>query len=116
MRTIQTSIKVIAVVLAVSALSTALTRADNYSWQNLQSDIPGVAAHTDPNLVNPWGMAPNSSGTTIWVSNNGTGTSTLYKQDGTAQPLVVTIPTSARNKGTANPTGIVFNSTPFFKV
>src|SRR5438045_879573 len=116
MKTTYASIKLIAVVLAASALSATIARADSYSWKNLQSDIPGVAAHTDPNLVNPWGMAPNSSGTTIWVSNNGTGTSTLYKQDGTAQPLVVTIPTSARNKGTANPTGIVFNSTPFFKV
>src|SRR5207237_5162698 len=116
MRTIQTSIKVVAVVLAVSALSTALTRADNYSWQNLQSDIPGVAAHTDPNLVNPWGMAAKSSGSTIWVSDNGTGVSTLYKQDGTAQPLIVTIPASAKNKGGGNPTGIVFNGTSFFKV
>src|SRR5436305_13231106 len=111
MKTIHTSIKTTLLILTTLALSATIGRADSYSWKNLQSDIPGVAAHTDPNLVNPWGMAPNSSGTTIWVSNNGTGTSTLYKQDGTAQPLVVTIPTSARNKGTANPTGIVFNST-----
>src|SRR5213076_2086738 len=82
-------------------LTAGIVRADSYSWQNFQSDIPGVAAHTDPNLVNPWGMAASSGGT-IWVSNNGTGTSTLYQQDGTANPLVVTIPTSARNKGTAN--------------
>src|SRR5438105_5994583 len=116
MRTIQTSIKVIAVVLAVSALSTALTRADNYSWQNLQSDIPGVAAHTDPNLVNPWGMAANSSGSTIWVSDNGTGVSTLYDQSGNARSLIVTIPSASKNKGGGNPTGIAFNGTAFFKV
>jgi len=101
--------------LLALVLTASIARADSYSWQNFQSDIAGVAAHTDPNLVNPWGMAASSGGT-IWVSNNGTGTSTLYKQDGTANPLIVTIPTAARNKGTGNPTGVVFNSTPFFKV
>jgi len=94
--------------------------ADSYSAANLQSDIPGLAAHVDPNLVNPWGMAANSSGTVIWVSNNGTGVSTLYDQAGTPVPspvpLVVTIPTAARNKDGGNPTGIVRNGTAFFQV
>jgi uncharacterized protein (TIGR03118 family) len=75
-----------------------------------------VAQHVDPNLVNPWGMATPSSNGPIWVSDNGTGVSTLYNLDGTARSLVVTIPTAARNKGEGNPTGIVFNSTPFFQV
>src|SRR5438477_7643495 len=114
MKTIHTSIKTTLLILTALALSAAIARADSYSWKNLQSDIPGVAAHTDPNLVNPWGMAANSSGSTIWVSDNGTGVSTLYKQDGTAQPLIVTIPASAKNKGGGNPTGIVFNGTSFF--
>src|SRR5438128_4572846 len=87
---------------AAVSLTASSALADSYSWKNLQSDIPGVAAHTDPNLVNPWGMAANSSGSTIWVSDNGTGVSTLYHQDGAAQPLIVTIPTSKQNKGTAN--------------
>jgi uncharacterized protein (TIGR03118 family) len=116
LRTIHTSIKVIAVALTVSALSATVAHADSYSQTNLQSDISGVAAHTDPNLVNPWGMTANSTGTVIWVSDNGTGVSTLYHQDGTAVSLVVTIPTSARNKDGGNPTGVVFNGTPFFKV
>src|SRR5439155_10417291 len=116
MRTIHTSIKVVAVILAVSALSAGSARADSCNQTNYQSDIAGVAAHVDPNLVNPWGMAANSTGTTIWVSDNGTGVSTLYQQDGTALSLVVTIPTSARNKDGGNPTGIVFNNTGLFKV
>ena len=105
-----------ALLIAATLLwSTLNARADTYSWTNLQSDIPGVAAHTDPNLVNPWGMAASSNGI-IWVSDNGTGVSTLYNQNGTARSLIVTIPTSARNKGTANPTGVVMNPTAFFKV
>jgi uncharacterized protein (TIGR03118 family) len=101
---------------ATLLFSTFNARADSYSWQNLQSDIPGVAAHTDPHLVNPWGMASNSSGSVIWVSDNGTGVSTLYNQAGVAQPLVVTIPPSAKNKGGGVPTGIVRNDTASFKV
>src|SRR2546429_9754856 len=115
MKTLPASTKTTLLVITTLALSATFSRADTYSSTNFQSDIPGVAAHVDPNLVNPWGMAASSGGT-IWVSNNGTGTSTLYKQDGTANSLVVTIPTSARDKGTGNPTGVGFNSTSFFKV
>src|SRR5438093_3835798 len=88
---------------------------DTYSWTNFQSDIAGVAQHVDPNLVNPWGMAASAGGT-IWVSDNGTGVSTLYHQDGTAVSLIVEIPRAARNRGTANPTGVVFNDTQSFQV
>ena len=91
-------------------------RADTYSWTNFQSDIAGVAQHTDANLVNPWGMSVSSPGGTIWVSDNGTGVSTLYMQDGTARSLVVTIPTAARNRDGGNPTGQVRNTTAFFQV
>jgi uncharacterized protein (TIGR03118 family) len=99
----------------IAALAVVSARADTYSWTNFQSDIAGVAQHIDDNLVNPWGMAVSANGT-IWVSDNGTGVSTLYGQDGTARSLVVTIPTAARNRGTGNPTGVVFNSTQFFQV
>ena len=107
--------------LAATTFITTFAQADTYSWQNLQSDIHGVATNTDPNLVNPWGMAPNSAGTVIWVSDNGTGVSTLYRQDGTpaptppAKPLVVTIPGKDKNKA-GNPTGMLRNDTAFFKV
>src|SRR6266404_3930526 len=114
MRTIHISIKKIIFALAALAFSVASARADTYSWTNLQSDIAGVAAHVDPNLVNPWGVAVPSPTGPIWVSDNGTGVSTLYRPDGTSRPLVVTIPTSARNKDGGTPTGVVFNGTSFF--
>src|SRR5213083_1328356 len=117
MKTIHTSIKATLLVLTTLALSAAFSRADSYSSTNLQSDIPGLAAHVDPNLVNPWGMAVPSATGPIWVSDNGTGVSILYNQaDGTARSLIVTIPTSARNKDGGNPTGVVFNGTSSFKV
>jgi len=114
-RTLCISIKTALLLLTALSFSTGAAFADTYSATNLQSDIAGVAAHVDPNLVNPWGMAASSNGT-IWVSDNGTGVSTLYQQDGTAASLIVTIPTSARNKDGGNPTGVVFNSTASFQV
>ena len=53
---------------------------------NLVSDTT-----TDTNLVNGWGM---SRGTTSpwWISDNGTGKTTLYTGTGSIVPLVVTIP------------------------
>src|SRR5437588_875461 len=115
MKTTNAYIKIALPLLAAAILTATSGRADTYSWTNFQSDIAGVAQHIDPNLVNPWGMAASASGT-IWVSDNGTGVSTLYHQDGTAASLIVTIPPSAKNKGGGNPTGIVFNGSSFFNV
>src|SRR5438045_914296 len=115
MKTTYTYIKIGLLVLAAAMFMSPKVFGYTYSWTNFQSDIPGVAQHVDENLVNPWGMAASANGT-IWVSDNGTGVSTLYHQDGTAVSLVVTIPTAARNRGTGNPTGVVFNNTPFFQV
>ena len=114
MKTTQASTKIV-LLIGAALFTVASASADTYSWTNFQSDIPGVAQHVDSNLINPWGMAASASGV-IWVSDNGTGVSTLYNQDGTALPLVVEVPTAARNRGVGNPTGIVFNNTDFFQV
>jgi uncharacterized protein (TIGR03118 family) len=114
MKTTSLYIKTALLLFTLAILAGPRAFGDTYSWTNFQSDIAGVAQHVDENLVNPWGMAASSNGT-IWVSDNGTGVSTLYRQDGTAVPLVVAIPAKRAHAG-ANPTGIVFNSTPFFQV
>src|SRR3982750_4790624 len=116
MKSISETMKFWSLALSLLAFSALTSYGDTYSWTNLQSDIPGVAAHTDANLVNPWGMATPGPNGPIWVADNGTGVSTLYSLDGTARSLVVTIPTAARNKEGGNPTGVVFNNTASFKV
>jgi uncharacterized protein (TIGR03118 family) len=80
----------------------------------LTSDIVNISVNTDPNLVNPWGMSSSAS-SPWWVSDNGTGLSTLYNAAGTPQGLVVTIP-SANGTDTGTPTGQVFNGTSDFKI
>lgn len=89
---------------------------NQYQQKNLVANKPGIAAVTDPNLVNAWGLS-RSSGNPWWVSDNGTGVSTLYDGQGAIQQLVVGIPPSNPNTAsTGTPTGTVFNGTPDFAI
>jgi uncharacterized protein (TIGR03118 family) len=81
---------------------------NSYFETNLVSDIPGLAAVTDANLKNPWGISFAAT-SPFWVSDNATGKATLYNSAGTPQALVVTVPNPLG--GTAAPTGTVFNGT-----
>jgi uncharacterized protein (TIGR03118 family) len=85
-----------------------------YQLTNLSSNQVGQARHTDPLLVNGWGLAASPTGP-FWVSDEGTGWSTLYNGFGIKQGLEVSIP-SANGKGTGSPTGIVFNGNGGFDV
>ena len=95
--------------------TTSRVSAQHYQQTNLVSDVPGLAKFTDPNLVNPWGLA-SSATSPWWVADNGTGLSTLYKGDGTKQGLIVTIATPPGDTDPATPTGIVFNGTTDFQL
>ena len=101
----------LAVVLCISATSFG----QRYTQTNLVSDIPHLAAVTDSNLVNAWGISYSPTGP-FWVSDNGTGLSTLYLGDGTPVNLVVTIPPPAGGAPPSTPTGQVFNGTNDFVV
>src|SRR3954452_16043592 len=94
------------VALVTGVLTAPAGAANNKFVQtNLVSNVPGLALVTDPNLVNAWGLSASPT-SPIWVSNNGTNTSTLYRGGAagvTVVPLVVTIPGGA-------PTGTVFSS------
>ena len=94
------------VVANPALLYSAPSNFNSFGQTNLVSDLPGVARFTDPDLVNPWGMA-FSSGSPIWVSDNGMGLATIYNGAGVKQGLIVSIP--APGGGTGAPTGQVFN-------
>src|SRR5205085_5354195 len=83
---------------------------------NLVSDLPGVAAVTDPNLVNPWGISESAT-SPFWISDNNSGVSTLYNTPGqngapiAINPLVVSIPTPTDPLDpVGTPTGTVSNT------
>ena len=75
---------------------------------DLISDQPGVAAITDPTLLNAWGISLNPNAGAFWISSNHGDLSEVYGGDvnGSAisQPFKVAIPGGS-------PTGQVFNST-----
>jgi uncharacterized protein (TIGR03118 family) len=98
--------------LLMTAALPAAARDDNgmntYAVHLLQSNIPGLAAATDLDLRNGWGITASST-SPWWVADNGTGKSTLYNGNtGAKLGLVVTVPGA--------PTGIVFNGSADFAV
>ncbi|GAA1148251.1 TIGR03118 family protein [Kribbella jejuensis] len=77
---------------------------------NLVSDQRGAAVRQDPDLVNPWGLSLGAT-TPLWVSNNGTDSSTLYSSaPGSNDATKVT----AIRVGVPAPTGQVNNPTTGF--
>lgn len=86
---------------------------NSYQQHNLVSNVPGLADVFDASLVNPWGIS-HSATSPFWISNNGTGNSSLYNTFGVKQGLVVTIPTPGTPPSA--PTGQVFNSAGAFPV
>jgi len=91
----------LAALLGGGTLCGSLGAATVYFQTNLASDIPGLAANTDANLKNPWGMSFNAT-SPFWVSNQGSNNSTLFNGAGVRQALTVSTP--------FGPTGQVFNS------
>jgi uncharacterized protein (TIGR03118 family) len=77
--------------LPINTLPNVYTRTNLVSSVVGFSDSAGPATNTDPNLKNPWGVSFRGPGP-FWVSDNGTGVSTLYNTIGTPQSLVVHIP------------------------
>jgi uncharacterized protein (TIGR03118 family) len=89
------------------AFAPTFLHADSFTQTNLVSDVPGMAANTDPNLKNPWGVSFSAT-SPFWTSDQGTGLATLYNAAGVPQGLVVTVPGSAAPP--TGPTGQVFSN------
>ena len=85
-----------ALLMALAIPSGLLAQQTGYSQTNLVSNTAGVAATTDPLLLNPWGISI-LPGQDFWIANNNSGTSTLYDAKGNKNSLVVTIPGAKNN-------------------
>ena len=88
--------------------------ASAYTQTNLVSDGLIPARVVDPNLINPWGVADSPTGP-FWVSDNGTGLTTIYDGAGNPVPVAghtaITIAAPPGQTHPASPTGQVFNDT-----
>src|SRR5580698_240609 len=105
----------LAATLAPCALAAS---ANAYIQHNLVADTAGVADLTDPNLVNPWGIAISAT-SPFWISDNGTGLATVYSTSAAATitiaSLKVTIPPGAATGDKTGPvSGQLSNSTTVF--
>jgi uncharacterized protein (TIGR03118 family) len=101
----------------VKIFTVAQPKAGEFFQTDLTSDLAGISPNQDMNLSNPWGVASFAGGP-FWVSNNNTGTSTLYNGAGVPQKLVVQIPAAPGSApGTLGmPSGIVANGGGGFNV
>src|SRR5260221_2183216 len=88
---------------------------DGYQQTYLVSDLPGLAQLQDTNLVNPWGISFSAT-SPFWISDNGSGLSTLYSvtNDAGGSPHVAKLGLEVAIPGEGVPTGQLFNGTPGF--
>src|SRR5215469_11263404 len=85
-----------------------------YTVTWLDTNNTTTANPPDPLLINAWGLT-RTPGSPWWISDEGSGWSTLYDGNGVKQGLQVVVP--AANQGwTGSPTGIVFNGWARFKI
>jgi len=103
----------ILVLLTLSLITSGLY-AQSYHLNKLASSVKGQAPNTDSKLVNGWGIA-YSPGQPFWVSDAGSGLSTLYDGNGVKQTLAVTVP-PASGTGKGSPSGIVYNGSNQFQI
>lgn len=99
-----------ALTLGTTALDAQNADAAHFVQKNLVSDMPGLAALTDPSLKNPWGFSHNPT-SPFWTSNQGTNTSTLYAvtNDTQVSKVALTVAIPATGVGSQGPTGQVAN-------
>ncbi len=92
-----------------STTTTPAATTTYYTQTNLVSDIAvnPPAAFNDPHLLNAWGIAFGTAGTTPWMSSNSDNSSTFYDTTG-KNANRVTIPMPDGTPGGA-PSGLVFN-------
>ena len=96
-------------------VTNTLAQTNSYQQTNLVSDMTGAAAHTDPKLINPWGIA-FVPGQPFWIADNNSGYSTIYDANGVTQLAPVLVPAPPGDASPGTPTGTVINQTGGFKV
>ena len=86
-----------------------ISNGGGFRQTNLVSDTAETAAHNDPNLLNPWGIA-FEPGQSFWIAVNNRGSAKVVDPAGNpAIPAAVGIPTPSGSALPSTPTGIVFN-------
>jgi uncharacterized protein (TIGR03118 family) len=104
----------VAALVVVAALLSASAMAACGQAYTATTLVKNTGKKGDKQLINPWGLAYAPSNP-FWLSDAGSGLSTLYDGSGNKQSLIVTIP-SASGTGTGSPTGIVYQASTEFQI
>ena len=96
----------LALLLSLPALAYSQS-SNSFTQTNLVSDGSVPAHTTDPQLINPWGIAIGQQ-TPFWINTAGTGLSEVYDSGGNKQ-FVVQIPPAGEQANAGSPAGIAFN-------
>ena len=100
--------------ISAGSVVNAAAQTNAYQQANLVSDMPKVAAHTDPNLVNPWGIA-FIPGQAFFLADNHRGSVRMYDAAGNNQrPVLFALFPPAGGTARPTPSGIVANFTDVF--
>jgi uncharacterized protein (TIGR03118 family) len=87
---------------AAFAAASSAAEPNAYVVHNLASNVPGLAANTNPDVVNAWGLDASAT-SPWWIADNGTDLSTVHLPTGAALALRPTV--------AGGPTGLVANTT-----
>jgi len=106
----------VAATCGTAMAQTSSTTGGVYQVTNILSDGYVSAANTDPNFIDPWGVAGTK---TLWINTNVTGFSYVVPIVAPAPPtspisFKSTIPPAVAGTGPGQPTGIVQNTTTGF--
>jgi uncharacterized protein (TIGR03118 family) len=87
----------------------APTSASGFQQTNLVADTASTASHTDPGLLNPWGIA-FAPGQAFWIADNNPGRARVFDPTGASVvPVGIGIPVPPMASAASTPTGVVFN-------
>ncbi|MBZ5573146.1 MAG: TIGR03118 family protein [Acidobacteriia bacterium] len=91
------------------AVGCAIAQTNAYQQVNLVSSVPNTARHTDPRLINPWGMA-FFPGHPFFIADNGRGSVRTYDAQGNLRtPGGFALFPPAGGSGPSTPSGIMRN-------
>jgi uncharacterized protein (TIGR03118 family) len=90
-------------------IQTPMSTNRGFRQTNLVSDTAVTATHTDPLLLNPWGVA-FSPGQSFWIANNNRGSVKVFDASGNADsPGAIKVPAAPDSTLPSRPAGVVFN-------